>query len=300
MTKILALAFILHASYAFGAQITIGYEGPLDGLVIAAAIKNGYFKEDYLDILPVPIDVGSLSPSATDNPQAFITSYRILELANKGLAVKVTAGLYSGFLEIIGKKPSPQSAKITIASADPSNGPAAAARRYYRSQGVGEENLTFAAVPAAEAPRAILEGKADVFARFEDKSKSHASASPSLEIIYQATSNLPTPSGHHGNPHAGHRADHHFFDSFVVILADRIPDPETQAAVSRNLIRGARWVGENPESAAKLLAGKPLTEGHKYTESEISGFIKNYMWMPGVKQAADHRKVYIRHWSALG
>jgi hypothetical protein len=73
--------------------------------------------------------------------------------------------------------------------------------------------------------------------------------------IFSASSSLPAhdPSDNSGSPHAKHTSAHHLFEAFVFLDKNWAPkNPQTAAAISRALIRGARFVGENLEKAAEL------------------------------------------------
>jgi NitT/TauT family transport system substrate-binding protein len=77
-----------------------------------------------------------------------------------------------------------------------------------------------------------------------------------------------------------------------VVIAKELPnsDPQLAAAITRALIRGARFVGENPDQAADLAISKGLWRGSKEAlVNELTG----YMWMPGVSHAKEHLRYYI-------
>ncbi|MDR1086230.1 MAG: hypothetical protein LBP22_15575 [Deltaproteobacteria bacterium] len=112
------------------------------------------------------------------------------------------------------------------------------------------------------------------------------------QIIYQARARLPAPPPNApANPHALHTADHHFYDSFAVLDQDFVKENRAAAsALTRALIRGARWIGENPKIAALLAADNGLTEDPDSFQAELGSF----MWMPGISQAKMHLKAYIK------
>jgi ABC-type nitrate/sulfonate/bicarbonate transport system substrate-binding protein len=115
----------------------------------------------------------------------------------------------------------------------------------------------------------------------------------SLEIIFSASASLPQhdPDDKNVNPHAKHTSAHHLFESFVVIEANLVKkDPETAAAITRALIRGARWTGENPGQAVLLGTEKGIW---KDRVTDPANEIDRYMWMPGVSHAKEHLKYYI-------
>jgi hypothetical protein len=121
-----------------------------------------------------------------------------------------------------------------------------------------------------------------------------------LPVLFSARATLPHDDGGQpsANPHAKHTSDHHLFESFVFVGRDYAKkDPEGAAAVTRALIRGATWVGENKEAAAELGLRHSIWQGDKGT---LFAEIDSYMWMPGVKHAKEHIRLYIREWVERG
>jgi ABC-type nitrate/sulfonate/bicarbonate transport system substrate-binding protein len=129
----------------------------------------------------------------------------------------------------------------------------------------------------------------------------HGSQLCDCETLYSASASLPPPStdgSAPANPHAAHTAAHHFFTSFVVLTRGLYEsDPALAAAVTRAWIRGAAWVGEHPDEAAK--AGIEAKVWDKDQES-LKREIERYMWMPGVTHAKEHVKAYIHEWIGRG
>jgi NitT/TauT family transport system substrate-binding protein len=78
-------------------------------------------------------------------------------------------------------------------------------------------------------------------------------------------------------------------------LYDR--DPAKAAAITRAWIRGARWVGENPEAAAELGVSAGIWDGDA---DSLRKEIDRYMWMPGVAHAKEHLKSYVHEWKGRG
>jgi hypothetical protein len=327
------------------AAIKIGYLEPLDGLIIEAAEAEGYFQQEGLTLSKAPLTAGDLEIINPLEFSALVGNHRFLKLVGRGVKVGVTAGLYSGFLEILGQNANP--GKITLVTSDPGGGPAAAAARYYQSKGVNiATDITWLTKDAEQLEGAVLTKEATVLARWEKRAAHHHGSSPAetlsgvgsdqaetenesrtepanhshhhqaapsspshhqpaaksaaafepLTVIFRASDHLPkAPAGVIGeNPHAGHTSNHHFYESFVVILPDTINrDPAVAASITRALIRGAKWVGENQGAAAQLGLAKGL-----WSSSAAAEKLSAYMWMPRVSQAKEHLKIYIHQWRA--
>ncbi|MDR1577741.1 MAG: ABC transporter substrate-binding protein [Deltaproteobacteria bacterium] len=323
----------------------LGYADPLGALIIQAAINEGYFSDEGLTVTPI----------ATDNWADFlekktvvggVLDYQALLLAHKGASLVFTGGLYSGFLELVGREPIP--GKTILATEDPLSGPAVAAAKYFESRGLdSSRDIKWLKVAKDDLVKAVLSGQASALTRWQlaqpdpqepwgslvyaPKAHSHghghssgsgsgsghgpgsshgasdhgASEKPratpppdqtnkdGYQIIYLAKAHLPqAPAGAKGaNPHAGHTAEHHFFQAFPVLASDFINADKAKAtAITRALIRGARWVGENKDQAAQLGVAQKIWPGSK---AELVGEIGRYMWMPGVSQAREHLKTYL-------
>ncbi|MDR1609210.1 MAG: hypothetical protein LBT38_12510 [Deltaproteobacteria bacterium] len=292
----------------------LGYVDPLGAIIIQAALDNGYFSEEGLTVTPILADnLSSLLGKKTII--GGVLDYQALFLASQGQDLVFSAGLYSGFLELAGKEVGAN--QIAIATVDPLSGPAVAAAKYYQSLGHGSsQDIKWIKVPEDGLVKAVTSGQANVLTRWQlakpDPKEpwasltykahgphAHGLASGSefspdgYQIIHQAKAHLPkAPEGaKHANPHAGHTADHHFYQAFVVLENNFVTAQKAKAtAITRALIRGARWVGDNKEKAARLGLDKKFWTG---SQDDLEGEIGRYMWMPGVSQAREHLKTYI-------
>jgi ABC-type nitrate/sulfonate/bicarbonate transport system substrate-binding protein len=332
------------ASLLAADKITLAYTSPAGGALMAAAISEGYFKEENLEVDLVALTVEQITQKLTSGEiKGGEINHLGLNLAYQGAPIVFTAGLYSGFVEILGKKPLVKGDKIILAVSDLDSGPAVAAARYFRSKGFDPDTeITWLKIPDPLA--ALKNDQATVLARWELKRaqpgqghgnshenshrnshiKSHGNSHENLHenslenskengpdqahgqkgapgqdqgdnliTIFSASASLPAhdPNDTSGNPHAKHTSAHHLFESFVFLdkkLSQR--EPNTAAAISRALIRGARYLGENEEKAAELAIRENIWKNSK--ESLIDDFSR-YMWMPGVSQAKEHLKYYI-------
>jgi ABC-type nitrate/sulfonate/bicarbonate transport system substrate-binding protein len=348
-------------------ELAFGWDSPGGGLALEAAIRQGFFKEEGITASAARTRLPEFAEAvASGRIAAGELDGRVLGLYRDGAKVGPAAGLYSGFLEIIGLKERPEG-KIKLAVENIGGGPAVAAARHYRSLGVDpDQGMEWVEAPLDKLLTALSDGKATAAARWEEKrsgqagghgaaaghggeaagghkaaaghggkageghkaaaghdggageghkaaaghggekhgteGESHGDAgNEPYRIIYSASASLPPPSEDgeaSANPHAKHTAAHHFFTSFVVLSRDLYEkDPALAAAVTRAWIRGAAWVGENKEEAARIGIEAKVWDGDaKSLEAEI----ERYMWMPGVSHAKEHLKSYIREWVRRG
>jgi ABC-type nitrate/sulfonate/bicarbonate transport system substrate-binding protein len=331
-----------------GDSLALTYSSPGGGAALFAAIEKGYFKEDGLEVVPLRADIDAFKEYIDKGVVAGgEVNYQIYKIADGKIGI--TAGLYSGFLELVGRDPKGLS-DIVVASENKGSGAAVAAARQLRNIGVDPEKLIWTEAPLNELERITETGDATLFARFElkrtdkkpggghgsgyepghgaehgagrsgashgaleDKAREGKEVKPSqnareedkgnaggIKVLYSASANLPHDdgSGPNANPHAKHTAADHFFESFTALSRDFYSkDPAKAAAITRNYIRGAIWVGENIEEAAEIGIKNGIWSGDKESLEEE---LKRYMWMPGVKHAKEHLKIYIHEWIARG
>ncbi|MEM5767468.1 MAG: myristoyl transferase, partial [Bacillota bacterium] len=65
-------------------------------------------------------------------------------------------------------------------------------------------------------------------------------------------------------------------------------DPATAAAITRGMMRGAKWVAEHPDETAKLIVEKKYIPGNPELVAKL---LKNYNYVPSVdggEQAVDN------------
>lgn len=308
-------------------SVALAFTSQAGGIALYAAIENGFFEEEGLVVEPIKADLETFTNLlATGAVVGGELDYRLYHLVDKN--VGATAGLYSGFLELLGTDPKSTPGAIKLVSENKGSGAAVAAARHLKGLGVDTvKDIVWLEAPLDELLEVLEKGDATLAARFEEKRKKgghgehgggHGGASghehapahghehapahggeqahSGPNVVFSASASLPqedpdTPSA---NPHAKHTSAHHFFASFVVLSWDFFDkDPAKAAAITRAWIRGASWVGEHKEEAQKLANEKGLWSG----ESEE---INRYMWMPGVKHAKEHLEVYIYVWKERG
>jgi ABC-type nitrate/sulfonate/bicarbonate transport system substrate-binding protein len=337
--------------------------------VVLAALEQGYFNEEGLEVQSLHLDFNSFSSQLGNNAiDGGAVDYRILAFAARFPGPKVTAGLYSGLLEIIAWKAlndiGNEGLHIlrgqALGVSNLGSGPYVSAARLLRDAGLDPlSDVRWLEIGQTNGLEALRNGQVFALARWEqhrawpegahsqaerppsgngridkhgspndhghennhkitghsgghshsaavDRDNSNIDLNPeaadlvqekadenNLAVIYKGSSRLPQPPpGQESNPHAAHGSSQHFFQSFVALSPQvAIKDKGQAAAISRALIRGAKWVGENISDAAKSVqANNPGLGGY----AEITAELGRYMWMPGVSHAKEHLMAYIR------
>ncbi|MDR2368301.1 MAG: hypothetical protein LBF58_09380 [Deltaproteobacteria bacterium] len=279
-------------------KIKLAYSSPGGAAIISAAISEGYFADEGFEVEPLSLTAPEISQKiASGEIKGGEINHLGLKLASHGAPLIFTAGLYGGFVEILAGPSWGPGHKPILAVQDLASGPAVAAARYFRSEGI-DPDADIGWLETDDPLAALESSEASALARWEFKrheaahghDHGHAPADEPT-VLFGASASLPahSPADDGGNPHAKHTSAHHLFESFVVLPATLAEsDPASAAAITRALIRGARRVGENPSKAADLATG--LWGGPR---EPLEAEIARYMWMPGVSHAKEHLRYYI-------
>jgi NitT/TauT family transport system substrate-binding protein len=85
---------------------------------------------------------------------------------------------------------------------------------------------------------------------------------------------------------------------FVGVNGDLVKNnPAKAAAITRAILEGATWVGQNPQQAAQI------ESDNNYVGGDVSmnaAMLASYTWNPGVLQAENNIKWYISELKAQG
>ncbi|MDR0621470.1 MAG: hypothetical protein LBJ61_06315, partial [Deltaproteobacteria bacterium] len=140
LATLLAVTLALACAGQARAQtpVKLGYTSPGGGAVIQAAIAEGYFAEENLAPELVAVTPDELAQKiAAGDLKAGEINHLGLKLAVDGSPLVFTAGLFSGFVEILALPSGPSELKagdeFTLAVVDAGSGPAVAAARHFRT-----------------------------------------------------------------------------------------------------------------------------------------------------------------------
>ncbi|MDR2613333.1 MAG: hypothetical protein LBG06_11135 [Deltaproteobacteria bacterium] len=165
------LAALAAASGAGGlhgdAALPLGWDSPGGGLALEAAVRNGFFAEEGIEVSAVRIRPGDFAGALADGRIAGgELDGSVVAFPRDGIPAGPAAGLYSGFLEIRGLRNQPERVRLAVESLG--GGPAVAAARHYRERGIDPASrIDWVTVPPDELAEAVLDGRATAFARWE-------------------------------------------------------------------------------------------------------------------------------------
>ncbi|MDR1312976.1 MAG: hypothetical protein LBQ12_04575 [Deltaproteobacteria bacterium] len=147
--------------------VALGWESPGGGVSLAVAIRNGYFREEGVDATAVKIGLEDFAEAiASGKIVGGELDGLVLGLYRDGARLGPSAGLYSGFLEILGSwNPTRE---FRVAAESLGGGPAVAAARRFREMGVDPDTgVEWVEAPSGTLMESIKDGKADAVVRWE-------------------------------------------------------------------------------------------------------------------------------------
>jgi NitT/TauT family transport system substrate-binding protein len=262
------------------------YNGHIYETPLWVSFQKGFFKEEGLKVELVETAFEDLQQQMNSGQVDGITAdYRIFRPLARGLKLKLIAGLHGGCIRIIAATGS----KIksigdlkhkTIGVEAIGDGPMVVSSLLLRSNGIDTvKQVTWKAVSKTELTKKLAEGRIDAAAVWETAGLARASSD--TVVIFSTARNKSFLQSHNSY--------RHFYGSFLGLREGLIQnDPQTAAAVSRAWLKAARWVGDHPQEAAKIMASRPEDDN-----SQVATEILNVMWMPGVLLARENIRFYI-------
>jgi len=256
-------------------KVRVGYIGLTCEASIFAAVENGYFKEEGLEVELIKCDwktyKDSLALGSYDITQHLVMYF--LKPIEQGLDVRFLGGVHTGCLRV------QASAKGDITKPEQLKGkrigvpgmgtpPFVFANRALRRYGIdGSKDIEWKVFPVGELGLAIDKGEVDAVANAEPIGTMLLTKGKVRNIIDEAT-------------------DVPYKDEYcceVVANGKWIAkNPKNAAAASRAILKGAKWVQTNPVAAAKMSVEK------KYLASDptINGMaLSKLNYMPSVSRA---------------
>ncbi len=256
-------------------KVRVGWIGLTCEASIFAAVENGYFKEEGLDAELIKCDwktyKDSLALGSYDITQHLVMYF--LKPIEQGLDVKFLGGVHTGCLRVQASSRSditkPEQLKgKRIGVPGMGTPPFVFANRALKRYGIdGSKDIEWKVFPAGELGLAIDKGEVDAVATSEPIGTMLLSAGKVRNVLDEA-------------------ADVPYKDEYCCeVVANGkwlAKNPKTAAAATRAILKGAKWVHENPAAAAKMSVEK------KYLASnpELNGVaLSKLNYMPSVSRA---------------
>jgi NitT/TauT family transport system substrate-binding protein len=258
-------------------KVRIGNFGTTCEAPLFAAYENGFFKEEGLDAELIQGDHAALKEALAtgkiDATDGVLMQW--IKPVEQGLNIKFTAGIHTGCLQIL----VPQASEIasiqdfkgkTIGVPAIGGGPMNMVSRLLAENGIDiKKDVTWKAFPAAELELALTKGEVDIISLPDPLAQIFIDRGSARSFLNMAK-------------------DEPFVSEYcclVVINGTLLEkDPETAAAITRAILKGAKWVSEHPQEAAKLEADKKYVPG----DAEVNGkTLADYNYLPSVTGAEE-------------
>ncbi|MDR1955607.1 MAG: ABC transporter substrate-binding protein [Treponema sp.] len=259
-------------------KVAIGIPGGLCSAPSFIAREKGYYEEEGLQYEEIKIDTSQTAQLLTTGQ--IDVAYNLLAtliqpLAN-GLDIKITLGLHTGCIKVLVSPDSPirtpadlKGKRIGTSSMNASG--TVITQRYLAELGIGvtTENLEVEWViyQSSDLPLALERGQVDAIAINDPAAYIVESEGKGRVIINSAT-------------------DDYLKDEYCCVLVASSPIakryPELVAKFNRAIQKAARYVQENPDETARLMAEKQYVAGDPAVNAAI---LKTYSYRASVSEA---------------
>lgn len=272
----------------FGKTV-IAYAGGTCEAPAFVAFHKGFFKEEGLDVELVQAGFEQLKQGLTTGKiDAALANFAWFKPIEQGMNIKLTAGVHTGCIKAV----TPQNSGIkeikdlkgkTIGVDAIGGGPMIALSIKLRENGLDPKtDVEWKAYPGPQLDEAIKKNEIQAYMTWDP---------------------FPTQAHDHNN----HTylldigTDEPFKNNyccFVGTNGDLVKEnPEKAAAITRALLKSAEWVGENPKEAAQISIDNKYVGGDVELNAKLLG---SYQWTPGIKQAQDNIRFYIKEQKTQG
>lgn len=279
---------VSESSSKFGKTI-IAYAGGTCEAPAFVAFHKGFFKDEGLEVELVQAGFEQLKQGLTTGKiDAALANFAWFKPIEQGMNIKLTAGVHTGCIKAV----TPEDSGIkeikdlkgkTIGVDAIGGGPMIALSIKLRENGIDPKtDVQWKAYPGPQLDEAIKKNEIQAYMTWDP---------------------FPTQAHDH-NKHTyllDIGTDEPFKDNyccFVGTNGDLVKDnPEKAAAITRSLLKAAQWVGQNPKEAAQISLDNKYVGGDVDLNAKLLG---SYQWLPGIDQAKDNIKFYIKEQKAQG
>jgi NitT/TauT family transport system substrate-binding protein len=256
-----------------GNRIRVGFIGITCEAPIFAAVENGYFKEEGLQVELVKCEWSKykdvLALGGYDITHHLIMYF--LKPIEQGLDVKISAGIHTGCLRVQVPVDSPIKTVLDLKGKRigvPGMGtpPFIFANRVLGDNGLNPmKDVSWRVYPAAELALALEKGVIDAIADSEPVGTLFLAQGKVRNLADQALD----------EPYA-----QEYCCAVIVNGKFLAKNPEKAAAATRALLKGAKWVETNPRTAARMAVEKKYLASNPELNTTA---ISNLRYIPSVK-----------------
>ncbi len=259
-------------------EIRLAYTGSAFDLPLIAAYQNGYFEEEGLKIILVPVKKGELGNSIRNGIEDGGTAdASVLIDIYAGLPAKIGAGVRGGCVEILA---SPVSGIKAVKDLEGKRvgvkeggiEEAAAAVEVLEQNGVeGVLSVDWIYTKKEELSSDLAGSRIDALVRWQGED---IKIPKEAVVIYQNSTGMHSGLGEHS-----HGEDSHFYESFAVLSENfAVNYPESASAVLVAWVKGVNALADGAGYQLDLAEqGGFLTDDSQNTELEY------FMFVPGIK-----------------
>jgi NitT/TauT family transport system substrate-binding protein len=258
-------------------RISIGPAGLTCNAPLFVAYEKNFFKEEGLDAELIRGDWDfikeSLALGKIDGAQGMLMTY--LKPIEQGLDVKFTAGVHKGCMHVLTAKDSPLSKPEDlkgkrIGVSQIGGSPWFFAARVVGSLGMDiKRDVEWTVYPLAELKQALEKKEVDAISVADPTGELLLSEGFAKDIVNSAT-------------------DAPYKDEYccVVVVSGQLikSDPDTAARLTRAILKAAKWVSSNPQSAAEICVEKKYLSGTAELNARV---LAQLNYIPSVEGGAE-------------
>lgn len=271
-------------------KVKIGYGGGACEAFLYTAFEKGLFKEEGLDVELVKVDFETLKESlATGKVDA--SSGMVMKFVKpfeQGVDAVFAAGIHTGCIQLIVKENSniksiaDLKGKV-IANNGMGDAPMIFASRALAHAGLDyKKDVQWKAYPPAELEGVLERGEADAIVLGDPIPEIIIAKGKGIKLLNTA-SDMP------------------FHDEYccMATISGKLyrEDPATAAAITRGMMKGAKWVNEHKDEAAKLIVEKKYIPGDPELVTKL---LKSYSYIPSVDGGEKAVDIAIKEMKAIG
>lgn len=253
-------------------KINIGYFGNTCEAPIFAAYEKGFFEEEGLDPQMIKGDANTLKDGLAtgkiDVTDGLLNQW--LKPIESGLNIKFVTGIHTGCIQALASKNSAINTfkdlkGKTVGVPAIGGGPMILVSRLLYKEGIdSQKDVQWKVYPNPELPLALEKGEVDAIALADPFAQIQVDGGKA-KSIYNSAQDAP------------------FKDEYccLVVLNGKLieNDPDTAAAVTRAIMKGARWVNDHQEEIAQIEVDKKYVPGDPATNARI---LSTYNYIPSV------------------